>query len=376
MTLWLAGCMLAFVLAPDITPTWITGTQDWVPSPAVSQAAERWRDASHAAGVGRWTEALASYRDAVYDSFPRAGASPGFGDPGPRPSMPPMGAPGDSIPGMVASAPPVPPASAPAPMDPVAPSEGPSAADPSEAPAHAGQHEASPGVEPAGAEPVAQAARFQRVLIVGASSIQFELGRELENAWSSCPGVQVRRDGRHSTGLARIDYFNWLERAAQLVQDFRPDLVIAQVGGNDCQGMTHPNGRTAARWDEEQWETLYGERVAEFVRIFRDAGAEVVVVGMPIMRSPTYRRKMERLNRVTRQAVEGMGQWYISTWEMTATPAGEYTEHWTIDGRNRVFRASDGTHLSNWGAIYVTRELMRIVSERWGTCRPPGGDEG
>lgn len=205
-----------------------------------------------------------------------------------------------------------------------------------------------------------------RVLIVGASSIQFELGREMEHAFDAMEGVQVLRFGRHTSGLSRPDYFDWMERSRELVAEFNPDLVIAQVGGNDCQGMTNEDEGVRARWDDtDNWTQAYGERVQQFIQIYQEGGAQVVIVGMPIMRASSYRARMERLNDVTRRATEARGAWYISTWEMTSDTSGQYAERIELDGTSRAFRADDGTHLSLHGAIYVTRELVRILGERY-----------
>jgi hypothetical protein len=182
----------------------------------------------------------------------------------------------------------------------------------------------NPGLVPTTPDTGVAQSRFRptRILVVGASSIQFELGRELETA--------------------------------------------AQVGGNDCQGIIDADGDVVARWSEsEQWQQAYYERVTEFTRIFADAGSRVVIVGMPIMRSSDYRAKMERLNDVTRRAVEAAGQTYVSTWEMTSDSSGNYTDEVEMDGRTRDFRADDGTHLSMYGAVYVTRQLMEVFERQF-----------
>ena len=198
----------------------------------------------------------------------------------------------------------------------------------------------------------------RRILIVGASSIQFAFGTALEQQLTALPGIEVERWGRHSTGLSRLDYFDWYERGAELADAFQPDLVLAQVGGNDCQVITDHDANAVALFTEDDWELAYAQRLTDFIDVFRSRGARVVVLGMPIMRSPSFRRKMERLNRVVEQAAIAHGEYFVSTWTWTSDSAGAYQAMRRVDGRDRVLRDDDGIHMSVDGANYVSTQVI------------------
>lgn len=339
---------VAVFFGPDLAQAYELGDQDWEPPAWMASAAGGWRTLTRGVGVGMLSQSLGGARDEFYGSFPVIGEVSAPVSPRPEIVEPELVASAETA---VAEA---------------------LIGSGTEATGDSVPAEASAEVVPTAPEPPSEVAqlddRFRptRVLVVGASSIQFELGRELEHAFEAMEGVEVMRFGRHSSGLSRPDYFNWMEQSRTLVADFNPDLVIAQVGGNDCQGMTNEDESVRARWDDtDNWIQAYGERVEEFIQIYQDAGAQVVIVGMPIMRSTSYRAKMERLNDVTRRATEARAAWYISTWEMTSDENGDYAERIELDGTSRAFRADDGTHLSVHGAIYVTRELVRILGERY-----------
>jgi hypothetical protein len=339
---------VAVFFGPDLAQAYELGDQDWEPPAWVASTAGGWRTLTRSLGVGMLSQSLGEARDNFYGSFPVIGNVVAPVDPRPQIVEPELLAAAEPV---VAEA---------------------VAGSGAEASGESVPTEASAVQVPDAPEPPNEVAqlddRFRptRVLVVGASSIQFELGRELEHAFEAMQDVQVMRFGRHSSGLSRPDYFDWMERSRELVAEFDPDLVIAQVGGNDCQGMTNEDQSVRARWDDtDNWIQAYGERVEQFIEIYQDAGAQVVIVGMPIMRATSYRAKMERLNDVTRRAADARGAWYISTWEMTSDGNGEYAESIELDGTSRAFRADDGTHLSVHGAIYVTRELVRILGERY-----------
>lgn len=202
-----------------------------------------------------------------------------------------------------------------------------------------------------------------RILIIGASSIQGELGRALETQLEAREGLTVRRWGRHSTGLARADYFDWFAKGAELADGFSPDLVIAQMAGNDCQVMTDRDGTRVARFaDGEAWDTAYAERLRDFVDLFTQRGSRVVVLGMPVMRSRAHSNNMRRINAVSQEAVSAADGRFISTWDWTANERGEYRGAATINGRERVTRADDGIHMTRHGANAVAVEILDELS--------------
>jgi len=213
--------------------------------------------------------------------------------------------------------------------------------------------------------------RPRRILLVGASSIQFELGRALENRFETFEGVAVERYGQHSTGLSRPDYFDWIAHAEELRDEFQPDLVLAQFGGNDCQGMTDHEARAVGQFGTEAWDDGYYSRVRAFIDLFHEKDIGVVFMGMPIMRAKSFRAKMIRLNGVVQVAVEHAAQedgaevLFIDTHDMTVDADGNYMEIAQVGDRRRIIRATDGAHLTNDGAVLVSGEILEILGQHY-----------
>ena len=217
----------------------------------------------------------------------------------------------------------------------------------------------APDVAPGEPESVAPPPVVRRVMVVGASSIQTDLGRALERRIEDDLGVEVLRHGRHSTGMARPDYFDWNARALELNADFRPDLVIAQFGGNDGQGLTdRDTGRAVAPFFTDDWDAVYGARLEAFVDLFSDEAVPVVILGMPAMRNAYHQSKMARINAVTRAACERAGAYFVDTFAMTADAAGNPLARAEVDGRPRIVHASDGMHLSRYGSDMVAAGIV------------------
>ncbi|MET0342417.1 MAG: DUF459 domain-containing protein [Polyangiales bacterium] len=203
----------------------------------------------------------------------------------------------------------------------------------------------------------------RRVLIVGASSIQFAIGQALEQQLVAFEGIETFRFGKASTGLARPEEFNWPAKLEQLLAEHTPDLVIANFGGNDAQNIPLP-GNQRAPFPSDAWDKLYGERIADFVLRIRARGALAVMIGMPLMRSPAFSKKMVRLNQVTREATERAGGVFLDQWDLAAQPDGTYRERVDEGGRSRAMRLEDGIHFTDPGGRFVVARLLRRLARK------------
>jgi len=210
----------------------------------------------------------------------------------------------------------------------------------------------------AGGKPV-----VRRILLVGASSIQEELGAEIERQLLLRKGVSVRREGRYSTGLARPDYFDWTPELKKLMADYKPDLVMAQWGGNDCQGLATREGAFVAKTLTPEWDAEYARRVQAIVGVMREGGCLAAMIGMPSMRNKSFNEKIRRLNDVTGKAATEAGGLYLSTWDLTVDASGKYNSTIKVGGKDKMMRAGDGTHFTSYGAEYVAGELVKRLAE-------------
>jgi hypothetical protein len=204
-----------------------------------------------------------------------------------------------------------------------------------------------------------------RVLVVGASSIQFALGVELEQVLPAIyDGVKTKRFGKLATGLSRPDFFDWPKKLDQLAKQFKPDLVIANYGGNCAQDIPTEGGEVKYE-NEKAWDPLYADRVAELVRISKKHGADFVFIGMPNMRDPKFAKKMERLNRVQKKGAEDAGALWISVWDMTSDAKGGYKTELEFRGERGLMRAIDGVHYRTLGARYIVEQAMQEVERHF-----------
>ena len=125
-----------------------------------------------------------------------------------------------------------------------------------------------------------------RVLIVG-DSIGLDAGGPLQSDLSGTGVVIAALDARESTGLTRPDYFNWPAELGDDVKSVQPQVVVVMIGANDPQDFLGPPD---VPYSSPQWNTLYAQRVAQFMQIASSGGAQVVWVGMPPMQDTDAQR--------------------------------------------------------------------------------------
>jgi hypothetical protein len=201
-----------------------------------------------------------------------------------------------------------------------------------------------------------------RVLLVGASTIQFHLGVELERVLATdYQGLTIQRLGKLSTGLTRPDVFDWPAKLRDLVAAFQPDLVIANFGGNDAQGVVLPGGKVS-KFGRPEWDQTYRTRMTEIVAIGRAAGAQVLLLGMSTTRDLSLTRRMARINTLTEEAARLAGAHYLSIWDLGADARGQYREVAIVDGVPIKTRLADGKHFSRAGAAFVSTEIARRIA--------------
>jgi hypothetical protein len=203
-----------------------------------------------------------------------------------------------------------------------------------------------------------------RVVVVGdslASGLGVYLEREFRPSLS-----RVSKQGRISTGLARLDYFDWLSAMKQIERDFRPDLVVVMIGDNDNQGLTTPGGRLETPIGTYEWPQGYQDRVNELTRIAVDGGSHVAWVGLPIVDKKDRWAVMQRQNQIFEGVIRDTpNAVYVDTWDRFATPDGDYTPFYRHDGQVELIRATDGLHFNPRGYELVAQAVAQAIVSKF-----------
>lgn len=205
----------------------------------------------------------------------------------------------------------------------------------------------------------------RRILLAGASSIEFNFGIELERCLESYVGVEVRREGALGTGLARPQDLDWFVELARLQQEYRPDLVLGQLGGNDCTSAWEP--RSGKRWyfGTKAWDAEYRRRVGQLVGEVASRGARMGFLGQFAVRRPGNRSCFARVDEATRAGALDAGAWFLSLRPLTLRGSDSVLE--TVPGPRGTLRklwTRDDLHLTRAGAEVIAAKVCTQLERR------------
>lgn len=207
-----------------------------------------------------------------------------------------------------------------------------------------------------------------RVLIIGDSMIAGGLGLYLARALGREDGYNATRYGKSSTGLARPDFYDWDQRARELVLGRPFDATVVMFGGNDAQGIRKRSGGWI-RWQDEGWREAYARRIVRLSDILAPQLQQIFWVGMPVMRPTQLHERVRRINTIARaeMAIRKNAK-FVDIWSLLADQSGGYTDRIAVtpedgDGKPRpvVMRAGDGIHMTVAGARYVAEHVRQLV---------------
>jgi hypothetical protein len=202
---------------------------------------------------------------------------------------------------------------------------------------------------------------IRKVLLIGASTMQWAVGRAIERRLGLSP-VIVSNSARSATGLARPDHHDWFVESLRLLREQKPDLVIVQFGGNDCQSLFAADGTVVVNYDARQrWRTELFRRMGELVFTLRAYGARVVLLDLQPMESRNHHRCVAEMNQLTERVGVAWQVPVVSVQRLVGGPNGEYVESSRWLGRDVNLRAADGLHLTRAGGEIVAHAVVQAL---------------
>ncbi|KAA0676959.1 DUF459 domain-containing protein [Roseomonas genomospecies 6] len=397
-----AAVVLAVLNAPSIT-AWAVGLKAGRAADAAVTASQTFQDAVERLGVSAVTTSARTAAAAVRDlRFPtalahadtRSGSTPPMAKPAVPPSPPepllpeppasdpldtvietsapiadpfPLPAPDAASPGVLAVTAEAP-AESPPPVPPRPPKVKPARLP---APKRADADPAPAVVPPPALQRVPQAApapaataEAQKTVLVFGDSLAQGLGPSLSRLLRA-DHVRVLNDGRVSTGLSRLDFFDWGAELERLLRSERITAAVVLLGANDPQGFVHDDRRHREAFRTPAWTAAYGRRVRETIGRFRSRGIPLVWVGLPVMRGETFSQNVRFLNDIYRQAAAETGTPFVDLWPVTVGADGDYSAYLgEREGRPWKLRSDDGIHFSPRGYEWIVQALLPVLRLR------------
>ncbi len=197
-------------------------------------------------------------------------------------------------------------------------------------------------------------------MYVGGDSMVGQFGPMLANLAEDSGPVRVDVRYEFESGLTRPDYIDWNTVLSAVEDSLDPEVVVLFFGGNDAQDI-----RIEGVWEPfgtDRWIAEYRSRVARVMDDLEARGAKVWWVGMPIVRSESFRGKLAILNEIYKSEAQSRDNvFYVDSWTPFTGPDGAYAEFLPdADGDVVDMRLNDGVHFTTDGGI----KLASIVWEQ------------
>jgi len=196
---------------------------------------------------------------------------------------------------------------------------------------------------------------YRKFLFIG-DSVMLDLGTQLQYTLKEKYNItDTKIDYKVSSGLNRIDYYDWYARTRELINDYQPDVIIVLFGGNDTQDINDYQGKYRVIMTKE-WQKAYQERVDKYAELLKYSSVQKVYwVGQSISNKSSYLNQFPVMNDIYKKASKVSGRiQFISTWD-TFAERGQFTPVVADkSGKRGYVKVNDGLHFTSHGAQIIS----------------------
>lgn len=199
------------------------------------------------------------------------------------------------------------------------------------------------------------------VYMIGDSMILEGFGPMMKNKLLEYKDISVKSSGRYSTGLNRVDYFDWFKETENIINQNRPDVLIIMYGANDGQNIIAKDG-SIGNLGSEKWKTIYTERVSDYLALISPKVGLVYWVGHAIPRPQDFYNKFSTMNPIYEaECAKYTNCRFVNEWDRFAID-GKYAAAVADDnGLVQTVKGGDGVHVTNHGGNIMADEVIKMM---------------
>ena len=186
------------------------------------------------------------------------------------------------------------------------------------------------------------------------------------------PRIAVSRTTGDAFGLTHPAFAESLPTIRdRIARADRPALAAVMVGADDRDALSDASGRYEP--GTPGWSRVYGDRVDQLSKLFRDARVPLVWMGLPAVRSAELSADIVRQNGVIRDRAAQDGASYVDSFEGFTDSAGRYSPVGPdADGVPAKLRRADGLGFTRAGARKLASFLAPDIARLGGGTAAAG----
>jgi uncharacterized protein len=188
-------------------------------------------------------------------------------------------------------------------------------------------------------------------LFIGDSIMEY-IGGSIESKLKSSYNIKKSTiDFKISSGLNRIDFYDWYKRTPQLIECYQPDIIVIMFGGNDDQDIKDDQGKSIAVLTPE-WKEVYRKRAERYAELVSVPGVKKVYwIGQPMSSKSHYNQHFSIFNEIYQEVSKNYSQiTFVDVWDIFATNGKFNPIVSDRSGKKAKVRTNDGLHITSHGS--------------------------
>lgn len=167
---------------------------------------------------------------------------------------------------------------------------------------------------------------------------------------------------RRSTGLAYPGFYNWPATTAEtLRQTPSVGLLVVFLGPNDPWDMPAGKGKPFLKFESDDWERVYRERIDQILELTKAHQIPVIWVMPPSMRKLKLSHSMKYLNTLYASEVQKYGGVLVEVNNVFDYGPDNYAPDILIRGKMTRIRADDGIHYTPAGESLIAQAIVSHI---------------
>jgi uncharacterized protein len=196
------------------------------------------------------------------------------------------------------------------------------------------------------------------------------LAQGLQEAYADRPEITIVRKAKGDTGLVANEFYDWPKAVHDLLaSNEKVSMAIMMIGSNDRQVIREGNNRYEPLSDK--WKEIYGNRVEEIAKAFREKRIPLLWVGLPIAKSERLSSDYSEINEIVRERLAKQDAGFVDIWEAFGDSRGLYNAFGPdVNGVIVKLRAIDGVHFTKPGARKLAHFTESEVKRLFDLLKP------
>jgi len=181
--------------------------------------------------------------------------------------------------------------------------------------------------------------------------------------------VTVLDKSSGSSGFVRSDIVDWPNEVTKLVEEFKPNYIVAMLGSNDRQLLVSEGKRLKKRTPE--WDEAYQKRLAALGASLKATRIPFTWVGLPPVRFSSMNKDFLVFNEWYQKAAADAGGKFVDVWDGFSDAKGAYSRSGPdVNGQIVLLRGKDGLNMTKAGrrrlAFYVEGTVRKRLGDSSG----------